>query len=103
MGNGALGQADAIERLPASLLAAALVASKRHHVAQSCKECLSGVAHLQDCCHTVADLKPMRDRDPCVYHEHGTDDEEAARCAAQWGTRQAYLVTLRKADKGVST
>jgi len=79
-------QADFFAELPIGFLSRCLVASKRHAVAQACAGCrspgtgkaCSGPEHSRE------DILKPYDQEPCHYHEHGGNDEEAARCSLRW-------------------
>lgn len=103
-GRNPLEQVNHISSLPADFLAACLIALKRHDSAKSCQSCVPGTPHSGECGHTEEDRNRVRGRHPCVYHEHGEDDEEAARCALQWESRKFTLNSPQKeTDEGCGT
>lgn len=91
---GFLNIAENMSVLPSRFLAACLAALKRHYSARTCTKCLARTAHGDAEGHTVGDVKPVYERSPSLYHEHGKDKEEAARCALQWKSRKMVFAKL---------
>lgn len=86
-------------RLPSDFIAACFLSSKRHIQALKCQTCREGVPHDYQDGHASVDGLQLNDRNPCFYHEHEKDGEQAKRCASRWKT---WFTKLREAEKRAS-
>lgn len=92
------GQHAQLCRYPITFLASVFEKSMRRQAARNCRKCMCVQEHEPVPDHAMSDVARAWE-DPCSFHEHGNDKEEAAQCALIWGQRLAVIQRFKNADK----